>query len=245
MRHLASIRPCMRKPRRHHAARSSRDAAPHAFCGFYVAKADAKLFNKASKVVVARKGERTAVTMASDYQGDLKEFALVVPVPTVDHEGADQDRRERDRRSSRRLQRPAPGRVLRSRPLSTVQRRSRPDAERRSPRMPRPRRARLREAPSPKPSASRSRPSTRSANTTSPILSAKQSDGLATYLNQEGYKIPDGAAPVLGSYIKQDMKFFVARVNLKEQAKSARSICARSRSPTRRRSSCCRSASAP
>src|SRR5262245_66604872 len=54
-----------------------------AFCGFYVAKADAKLFNKASKVVVARKGEQTAVTMASDYQGDLKEFALVIPVPTV------------------------------------------------------------------------------------------------------------------------------------------------------------------
>ena len=55
----------------------------HAFCGFYVAKADAKLFNKSSKVVVARKGERTAVTMASDYQGDPKEFALVIPVPTV------------------------------------------------------------------------------------------------------------------------------------------------------------------
>src|SRR5262245_29310327 len=55
----------------------------HAFCGFYVAKADGKLFNKASKVVVARKGEQTAVTMASDYRGDPKEFALVVPVPTV------------------------------------------------------------------------------------------------------------------------------------------------------------------
>ena len=47
-----------------------------AFCGFYVAKADAQLFNKASKVVVARKGDRTAITMASDYQGDPKEFAL-------------------------------------------------------------------------------------------------------------------------------------------------------------------------
>ena len=54
-----------------------------AFCGFYVAKADAKLFNKASKVVVARKAGRTVVTMASDYQGDLREFALVIPVPTV------------------------------------------------------------------------------------------------------------------------------------------------------------------
>src|SRR5262250_979239 len=58
-------------------------SAAYSFCGFYVAKADAKLFNKASKVVVARKGEQTAVTMASDYQGDPKEFALVIPVPTV------------------------------------------------------------------------------------------------------------------------------------------------------------------
>ena len=55
----------------------------HSFCGFYVARGDAKLFNKASKVVVARKGERTAVTMASDYQGDPKEFAVVIPVPSV------------------------------------------------------------------------------------------------------------------------------------------------------------------
>jgi len=54
-----------------------------AFCGFYVAKADAKLFNKSSKLVLARRGEQTAVTMASDYQGDPKEFALVIPVPTV------------------------------------------------------------------------------------------------------------------------------------------------------------------
>ena len=46
----------------------------HAFCGFYVAKADGQLFNKASKVVVARKDKRTVVTMASDYSGDPKEF---------------------------------------------------------------------------------------------------------------------------------------------------------------------------
>ena len=52
------------------------------------------------------------------------------------------------------------------------------------------------------------------------ILSAEQSDGLKTYLNQEGYKMPDGAEKVLNSYIKQEMKFFLAKVNLKEQAKS-------------------------
>src|SRR5215475_7021520 len=53
-----------------------------AFCGFYVAKADAKLFNKSSKVVLARNGQTTAITMASDYEGEPKEFAVVIPVPT-------------------------------------------------------------------------------------------------------------------------------------------------------------------
>jgi hypothetical protein len=51
------------------------------------------------------------------------------------------------------------------------------------------------------------------------ILSAEESSGLATWLRQNGYRIPAGAAPVLGSYIKQGNRFFVARVNLKEQAK--------------------------
>src|SRR6185436_7614946 len=53
-----------------------------AFCGFYVAKADAKLFNKSSKVVLTRDGQTTAITMASDYEGEPKEFAVVIPVPT-------------------------------------------------------------------------------------------------------------------------------------------------------------------
>src|SRR5262252_9049961 len=53
-----------------------------AFCGFYVAKADSKLFNKSSKVVLTRDGSTTAITMASDYEGEPKEFAVVIPVPT-------------------------------------------------------------------------------------------------------------------------------------------------------------------
>ena len=57
--------------------------AAHAFCGFYVGKADASLFNDASKVVMVRDGDRTTINMLNDYQGALKEFALVVPVPEV------------------------------------------------------------------------------------------------------------------------------------------------------------------
>src|SRR4249919_4395371 len=56
--------------------------AAHAFCGFYVAKADTKLFNKASQVVLVRDGDRTVMTMANDVEGDPKEFAVVIPVPT-------------------------------------------------------------------------------------------------------------------------------------------------------------------
>lgn len=189
--------------------------AASAFCGFYVAKADAKLFNKASKVVVARKGERTAVTMASDYSGDLKEFALVIPVPTVvkkeqikiiDNKVVD----HLDAYSAPRLVEyhdPDPCRPI---PPPTMRMSAAPTAM----------------APE---AAQRKRADALGVKIEAEytvgeydivILSATQSDGLTTYLNQEGYKIPEGAAPVLGSYIKQDMKFFLARVNLKEQAKT-------------------------
>src|SRR5947208_17014138 len=53
-----------------------------AFCGFYVSKADTTLFNKASQVVLVRHQDKTVLTMANDYQGDPKEFAIVIPVPT-------------------------------------------------------------------------------------------------------------------------------------------------------------------
>src|SRR5271163_2613872 len=54
-----------------------------AFCGFYVAKADASLYNKASQVVLVHHDNKMAITMFNDYKGELKEFALVVPVPEV------------------------------------------------------------------------------------------------------------------------------------------------------------------
>src|ERR1044072_7696516 len=54
-----------------------------AFCGFYVAKADIKLFNKTSQVIIAKNGDKQTVTMSSDFEGDVKDFAMVVPVPVV------------------------------------------------------------------------------------------------------------------------------------------------------------------
>jgi len=58
------------------------------FCGFFVAKADTKLFNQASKVVLVRDENRTVLTMANDFQGEVKDFAIVVPVPVEERTGA-------------------------------------------------------------------------------------------------------------------------------------------------------------
>jgi hypothetical protein len=52
------------------------------------------------------------------------------------------------------------------------------------------------------------------------ILSAKESGGLESWLRESGYRIPPKAAHALAPYIRQDMKFFVAKVNLKEQQKT-------------------------
>lgn len=43
--------------------------------------------------------------------------------------------------------------------------------------------------------------------------------GLETCLKENGYRIPNGASAVLQSYLKQNLKFFVAKVNLAEHSK--------------------------
>jgi hypothetical protein len=51
------------------------------------------------------------------------------------------------------------------------------------------------------------------------ILSAKESTGLKTWLDENGYKIPAGADEVLEPYIKSNLKFFVVKVNEEEKKK--------------------------
>jgi hypothetical protein len=52
------------------------------------------------------------------------------------------------------------------------------------------------------------------------LLSAKESNGLESWLLQNGYRVPRKAALALAPYVRQEMKFFVAKVNLKEQKKA-------------------------
>ena len=186
-----------------------------AFCGFYVAKADTKLFNKASQVVLVRDGDRTVLTMANDFRGDPKEFAVVVPVPTVlqkdqihvgdkalvEHLDAysaprlveyfDEDPCRPVMYETRALPMSAAGGVAAGRAGSQLEDSLGVKIEARY----------------------------TVGEYDILILSALQSGGLETWLKENGYRIPAGASSVLGSYIRQNMKFFVARVNLQEQSK--------------------------
>jgi hypothetical protein len=58
-----------------------------AFCGFYVSGSGGKMFNDATEVVLMRDGTRTVMSMQNDYKGPLEDFAMVVPVPVVLHDG--------------------------------------------------------------------------------------------------------------------------------------------------------------
>src|SRR5678815_5890701 len=48
------------------------------------------------------------------------------------------------------------------------------------------------------------------------ILSATDSAGLETWLNDNHYKIPPGAEPLLRPYVEGGSKFFVAKVDPKK-----------------------------
>jgi hypothetical protein len=176
-----------------------------AFCGFYVAKADSKLFNKSSKVVLTRDGNGTTITMASDYEGDPNEFAMVVPVPTF---------------IERRQIGVVDTKIIDHLDAYTAPRLveySDPDPCRPSPQH----RMLTMFAPAPALAAqawSRSGVTVEASYDVAEydvsILSAQDSNGLVDWLTDNGYRIPNGAAAVLGSYIKQNMRFFVAKVNL-------------------------------
>ncbi|AFZ43174.1 Protein of unknown function DUF2330 [Halothece sp. PCC 7418] len=183
-------------------------AAAFAFCGFYVAQADGDLYNQASQVIITRDGKRTVLTMANDYQGEMEDFALVVPVPVILKEEQvqvqDSEIIERiDSFSAPRLveyfddnpcRRPVQPFMLENQRLNA-------------------------------PTAAGGSPSADSLGVTVEekfdvgeysivILSAEESNGLETWLQTNNYNIPDGASQLLQPYIRQNLKFFVAKVNL-------------------------------
>jgi hypothetical protein len=185
--------------------------AAHGFCGFYVAKADTKLFNKASQVVLVRDGKRTVLTMANDYHGDPKEFAIVIPVPTVIKKDAVKvaDKAVIDHVDA--YSAPRLVEYFDDDPCNMVAYSAAIPESARGPR-------RSKDGDREKALGVKIEASYSVGEYDILILSAEQSGGLETWLTENGYKIPKGAGEVLGSYIKQNMKFFVAKVNLTRHA---------------------------
>jgi hypothetical protein len=191
-------------------------AAPAlAFCGFYVSKADSKLFNKASQVVLVRDSDRTIVTMSSDFKGDPREFAMVVPVPTAIERG---QINVGDKALIEHLDAFTAPRLVEyhdPNPCAVYEFSARRELAAAAPA------AQLSVADA---ARAKSLGVTIEARYTVGeydilILSATESRGLETWLRSSGYRIPAGASDVLTSYIRQNMRFFVAKVNLAEQAK--------------------------
>jgi hypothetical protein len=194
------------------AALSTTTHDAHAFCGFYVAGADAKLFNNATMVVMMREGTKTVLSMQNNYQGPPEDFAMVVPVPIVLKEDnvktlpADIFDRV-DKLAAPRLveyweQDPCyeppeydPG----DRMADMV------------PSMPP-----MQEAPAPRGAGVTIEAKFTVGEYEIVILSAKDATGLEEWLVDNKYKIPANAAPLLRPYIQSGMKFFVAKVNTKK-----------------------------
>lgn len=181
-----------------------------AFCGFYVAKADAKLFNKTSQVIIARDGTQVAITMSSDFEGEVKDFAMVVPVAEVIQRHQIRIAKQNifdilDAYSGPRLVEyydENPCQVRYKYELSETMVESAPmddiivDNEE------------AREG------GVQILESYTIGEYDILILSAEESNGLERWLTRNGYKIPTKAASVLEPYVKSDMKFFVVKVNL-------------------------------
>jgi hypothetical protein len=177
-----------------------------AFCGFYVASADSKLYANATMVVLMRDGTRTVLSMQNNYQGPAEAFALVIPVPSV-------LKKEQVKTLPREIFEHvdalgAPRLVEYSEADPCA-----PQYKREMWSVSGSMVARMSKA-SPRPSVKvEARFEVGEYDVV--ILSASDSSGLERWLLANHYRIPSGSAPVLAPYVAAGTKFFVAKVDPK------------------------------
>ena len=182
-----------------------------AFCGFYVAGADAQLYNNATMVVLMRDGTRTVLSMQNNYQGPAQDFAMVVPVPVVLEEG---DVKVLPPEVFDRVDKLAAPRLVEYWEQDPCNAYLGYEGEMMS------------GAVKTNASVEYEREVKDLGVTIEAqfevgeyqvvVLSAKESTGLDTWLRQEKYNIPQGAEPLLRPYVESGSKFFVAKVDVKK-----------------------------
>jgi len=191
-------------------------ATAHAFCGFYVGGAGAKLYNNATEVVLMRQGTTTVLSMENNYQGPPSQFAMVVPVPSVIKKAQVQTLPREvfgkiDTLGAPRLVEyweQDPCRPQIEKEEKTVDEDDAEGGEGDS-------------APDDreeKPYHVKVEARFSVGEYDIEVLSATESTGLDRWLHDHHYTIPDGAEPLLRPYIEQGMKWFVAKVDPKKVA---------------------------
>lgn len=189
-----------------------------AFCGFYVSKADGTLKNKTSQVILVRDGNKTVITMSNDFKGNVRDFAMVVPVPVV---LAKSDIKVVDAGIFQRLNDYSKPRLVEYYDANPCQQPVLYESLSGSVNG-----VTVKSVP-----MSRKKDEDKEYNVKVEatytvgeydivILSAEESGGLKRWLDDNGYKIPKGAEEVLDPYIKSNLKFFVVKVNLEEKSKT-------------------------
>ncbi len=180
-------------------------SAASAFCGFYVAGGDAKLFNDATQVVLMRSGTTTVLSMQNSYSGPAENFAMVIPVPQVLQK---ENVKTLPKAIFDRVDQMSAPRLVEYWEKDPCQQE---DYTQKSVEM-----------------ESGSGPMADEDGSGSVkieaqfevgeydvvVLSATDSSGLEKWLNHNKYKIPAGADPYFRPYIERGQYFFVAKVNL-------------------------------
>ncbi len=192
------------------AAVASLSAIPRAdaFCGFYVAGSDQQMFNDATQVVLMRDGTRTVLSMQNTYQGPPQDFALVIPVPVVLHEG---DVKTLGKDVFAHVEQMGAPRLVEYWERDPCAPPEPPKHRMASAGMAMPVMAHVSDKPGDMGVTIEAKFTVGEYQIL--ILSAKDSTGLDAWLHLQNYKIPDGAEPLLRPYVESGMKFFVAKVD--------------------------------
>jgi hypothetical protein len=188
------------------------------FCGFYVSKADGTLKNKTSQVILVRDGNKTAITMYNDFKGDTKDFAMVVPVPVVLTKDAI---KVVDQGIFNTLNDYSAPRLVEYWDENPCERRMQYENVKSVSAAPSMMFDSVKEKEEDKNMGVKIEAKYIVGEYDILILSAKESNGLKIWLNNNGYKIPEAANEVLDPYIKSNLKFFVVKVNEAEKNKLA------------------------
>ena len=188
----------------------------YSFCGFYVSKADGTLKNKTSQVILVRDGNKNVITMYNDFKGDIKDFAMVVPVPVVLRKD---DIKVVDQSIFQRLNDYSAPRLVEYWDQNPCYGYEKEDMIQRKSVSASMAEVTVAGALRGKVAGVKIEAKYLIGEYDILILSAKESSGLKDWLNENGYKIPEGAEEVLDPYIKSNLKFFVVKVNEKEKQK--------------------------